>query len=213
MKTTRRTLRPRDRGQAKAFYRRTIIEATIKSIARHGFTGVSVTRLMRYSGLSRGMVNLHFVSKESLLFEVLRHLAESYRQSWQKALSSAGPTAKDRLMAIVDHDIERGGVDQDWLSAWLSYRREAISKPAYRPYCDPREADFHRAVLNACRELQAEGGYRMRPQEAALAIVYLLEGMWIDCALNPPRFRRAEARALCLLTLRGLFPKHFAKPR
>ena len=204
--------RPRDRAQAKVFYRQTIIDATIRAIARHGFAGVSVSRLMQYSGLSRGMVNLYFVSKESLLFEVLRHLARSYRSSWQKALEGAGASAKERLWAIIEHDIDRGGVDQDWLVAWLSYRREAISKPSYRPYCDPREADFHRAVLGACRELASERGHAIKAQDAALGIVYLLEGLWIDWALNPRRFRRAEARAVCQLALHGLFPADFPMP-
>jgi TetR/AcrR family transcriptional repressor of bet genes len=202
--------RPRDRSEAKIFYRQTIIEATIRAIARHGFAGVSVSRLMHYSGLSRGMVNLYFVSKESLLFEVLRHLARSYRASWQGALAAAGASAKERLWAIIEHDIDRGAIDQDWLVAWLSYRREAISRPNYRPYCDPREAGFHRAVLGACRDLVIEGDYPIKPQDAALAIVYLLEGLWIDWALNPKRFRRWEARAVCQLTLHGLFPAHFA---
>ncbi len=204
--------RPRDRGQAKIFYRQTIIDATIRAIARHGFAGVSVTRLVHYSGLSRGMVNLYFVSKESLLFEVLRHLARSYRASWQAALAQAGPASAERLWAIIEHDIDRGGIDRDWLVAWLSYRREAISRPNYRPYCDPREADFHRAVQGACRELVAEGAYPIRAPEAALAIVYLLEGLWIDWALSPRRFRKLEARAVCRLGLHGLFPRHFPLP-
>jgi len=202
--------RPRDRGEAKVFYRQIIIDATIKTIARHGFASVSVTRLMRYSGLSRGMVNLYFTSKETLLLEVLKYLARTYRQSWQMALASAGSKAKERLWAIIEHDINRSDVDRDSLVAWLSYRGEAISKPSYRPYCDPRDARFYRAVHDACVDIVAEGGYSIRSHDAALAIVYLLEGLWIDWAISPRRFRLAEARMICAVTLHGFFPRHFS---
>src|SRR6185369_3822332 len=59
--------RPRRRGEAKIYFRAKLIEAATEAIARHGFSGVSVSRLVEYSGLARGMVNLHFHRKDKLL--------------------------------------------------------------------------------------------------------------------------------------------------
>ena len=84
--------RPRSRGEAKAYFRAKLIDAAIEAIARHGFSGLSVSRLVEYSGLARGMVNLHFHRKDKLLHEVLKHLADAYRASWQAAIASAPTT-------------------------------------------------------------------------------------------------------------------------
>ncbi len=81
--------RPRSRGEAKVYFRAKLIDAAIEAIARHGFSGLSVSRLVEYSGLARGMVNLHFQRKDMLLHEVLKHLADAYRASWQAAVARA----------------------------------------------------------------------------------------------------------------------------
>src|SRR5215468_5218242 len=91
--------RPRRRDEAKAYFRAKLIDAAIEAIARHGFSGLSVSRLSEYSGLARGMVNLHFHRKDKLLHEVLKHLADTYRASWQAAVARAGDDPAGGLWA------------------------------------------------------------------------------------------------------------------
>jgi TetR/AcrR family transcriptional repressor of bet genes len=201
--------RPRRRGEAKAYFRARLIEAAIETIARHGFSGVSVSRLAEYSGLARGMVNLHFRRKDQLLHEVLKHLAEAYRVSWQGALARAGDRPQDKLWALVEHDVGRKTHDDRALIAWLAFRQEAITNPGYRPLCDTREAAFLATVRSACAALINDGGYAIKPEIAALGITFLLEGLWIDWALDPQRYRPGIGRAVCRAHLAAIFPKHF----
>jgi TetR/AcrR family transcriptional repressor of bet genes len=201
--------RPRRRGEAKAYFRARLIEAAIEAIARHGFSGVSVSRLAEYSGLARGMVNLHFRRKDQLLHEVLRHLADAYRASWQGAVARAGDRPQDKLWALVEHDVGRKAHDDRALIAWLAFRQEAITNPAYRPLCDTREAAFLATVRSACTALIKDGGYAIKPEIAALGITFLLEGLWIDWALDPKRYRAKVGRAACRSYLAAIFPQHF----
>lgn len=204
-------VRPRRRGEAKAYFRRKLIDAAIEAIARHGFSGLSVSRLSEHSGLARGMVNLHFHRKDKLLHEVLQHLADVYRASWQAALSLAGADPAARLLALIEHDVKRNGHDDRALIAWLAFRQEAITNPSYRPLCDTREAAFFGTVKSLCAALIREGGYPIKPEVAALGITYLLEGLWLDWALDPERYRVATGRSVCLAHLAAIFPKHFGK--
>ncbi len=203
--------RPRRRGEAKAYFRRKLIDAAIEAIARHGFSGLSVSRLTEYSGLARGMVNLHFHRKDKLLHEVLKHLADAYRTSWQAALARADNDPAARLLALVEHDVKREGHDDRALIAWLAFRQEAITNPHYRPLCDTREAAFFGTVKSLCAALIKEGGYSIKPEIAALGITFLLEGLWLDWALDPDRYRVNTGRAVCLAHLAAIFPKHFGK--
>ena len=203
--------RPRRRDEAKAYFRAKLIDAAIEVIARHGFSGVSVSRLVEYSGLARGMVNLHFQRKDVLLHEVLQHLADAYRASWQAALARSGNDPAARLWALVEHDVARKSHDDRSLIAWLAFRQEAVTNPSYRQLCDTRETAFFGTVKSLCAALIKEGGYHVKADVAALAITYLLEGLWLDWALDPDRYRVAAGRAVCRTHLAAVFPKHFGK--
>jgi TetR/AcrR family transcriptional repressor of bet genes len=203
--------RPKTRAEAKAWFRAKLIDAAIEGIARHGFSGLSVSRLVDYSGLSRGMVNLHFQRKETLLLQVLQHLAEVYRTGWQAAVARAGDDPARRLAALVEYDVMRDGHGSNIMTAWLAFRQEAITNPIYRPLCDTREAAFFGAVRALCAALIRQGGYKIKPDIAALGITFLLEGLWLDWALDTGRYSAKTGRDVCYAHLGAVFPKHFGK--
>jgi len=203
--------RPKKREEAKAYFRAKLIEATIEGIARHGFSGLSVSRLADYSGLSRGMVNLHFERKQVLLLQVLKHLADVYRAGWQAAVERAGDDPAKRLAALVEYDVIRDGHGSNTLTAWLAFRQEAITNPIYRPLCDTREAAFFGTVKSLCAALIKQGGYKLKPDIAALGITFLLEGLWLDWALDTERYDAKTGREVCLAHLSAIFPQHFGK--
>jgi TetR/AcrR family transcriptional repressor of bet genes len=62
----RRQIRP------KAERRQQLIDATIRCIAQHGLSAVTMQMVTREAGLSVGIANLHFESKDNLLKETLR---------------------------------------------------------------------------------------------------------------------------------------------
>ena len=68
----RRQIRPR------AERRQQLIDATIRCIAQHGLSAVTMQMVTREAGLSVGIANLHFESKDNLLKETLRFVAEEY---------------------------------------------------------------------------------------------------------------------------------------
>jgi TetR/AcrR family transcriptional repressor of bet genes len=156
-------------------------------------------------------VNLHFHRKDKLLHEVLKHLADAYRASWQAALARTQGGAADKLWALVEHDVGRKAHDDSALIAWLAFRQEAITNPSYRALCDTREAEFFGTVKSLCATLIKEGGYDLKIDAVALGITFLLEGLWIDWALDPQRYRPATGRAVCKTHLAAIFPKHFGK--
>ena len=68
----RRQVRP------KAERRQQLIDATIRCIAQQGLSAVTLQMVTREAGLSLGIANLHFQSKDNLLRETLRFVAEEY---------------------------------------------------------------------------------------------------------------------------------------
>ncbi len=203
--------RPKNRDEAKLWFRARLIDAAIRGIARHSFSRLSVSRLVEYSGLSRGMVNLHFKRKQELLLQVLKHLADVYRSGWQAALERVGDDPAKRLTALIEYDVTRDGHGSDIMTAWMAFRQEAITNPIYRPYCDTREAAFFGAVSSLCTALIKDGGYKTKPEIAALGITFLLEGLWLDWALDTARYDAKTGRDVCHAHLGAVFPQHFGK--
>src|SRR5210317_1280230 len=85
--------------------RRQLIDATMKCIARRGMGSTTLGDVASEAGLSQGIVNLHFESKDNLLKETLRALANEYRDKFDKALRNSGPQPTDKILAIMEHDL------------------------------------------------------------------------------------------------------------
>ena len=78
-----------------------LIRATIRSIAKHGLSTTTMATVASEAKLSQGIINLHFQSKERLLVETLRYIADEYRRTWEKALAGAGDDPAGRLAARI----------------------------------------------------------------------------------------------------------------
>ena len=67
------------RTAAPEVRRKQLIDATITCIARKGISGTTLNAIAKEAGLSLGLANFHFKSKDALLSETLRHLATEHR--------------------------------------------------------------------------------------------------------------------------------------
>ena len=82
---------PGRRALAKERRRRQLIDATIKSISRKGLGSLTLADVAKEAGLSQGIVNLHFQSKDNLLAETLRSIADEYHEQFMETLDNSGP--------------------------------------------------------------------------------------------------------------------------
>ena len=81
------------RTASKEARRQQLIEATIKCISKKGIGSTTLGDVASEAGLSQGIVNLHFKSKDNLFNETLRYLADEYKSLFEKTLQKAGPGA------------------------------------------------------------------------------------------------------------------------
>lgn len=203
---------PAARRSAKAQTRQELIEATIESLAKRGYEATTLADVASGAGLSRGIVNFHFETKEKLLVEVLRHLSDEYRGHWRGAIRAAGPDPAARLWALASADFDRKVCTTKKLAAWCAFWGEAKSRPTYRELCSANDEEYQSTVIDIVGRLAAPG------QDApalARALVCLLEGLWLNLMMAPKDFRREQALACVHVHLATVFPEHFttAGPR
>lgn len=186
-----------------------LIDATIETIAVRGYARTTLTDVANQAGLSHGLVNFHFQTKEKLLSETLLWLAEEYRLNWTEALTAAGPGPAQKLDALLRADFNTAICTDAKLSAWCAFWGEAQCRPLYQEQCGSNDAAYLQVLEALCAELKAEGGYRYDPIRAARVIRVTTEGVWLDLMTMNTPYSRQEALSTVHSCAAAFFPNHF----
>lgn len=200
---------PVGRKASKAIRRRQLIEATIDVLARRGFADLTLADVVGKAGLSRGIVNFHFESKDKLLIETLRYMAQTYENHWRSAIAKAGPSAADRLWAVVEADFDKAVCNRKNIAAWSVLRAEAKSRPLYRAICGDHDLAFQAALKDLLAEIIDQTGGGQDAGKLSCGLDCLLEGLWQQILMRPAHLKNASAHAIAVEHLVCLFPDHF----
>ena len=204
--------KPASRTAKRAKRRRQLIEATMKCIGRKGISGTTLADVAGTAGLSQGIVNLHFDSKDNLLRETLEYLAGEYRSQFDRALERSGPAAAEKLQALLELDLKPSICQRSKLAVWFAFWGEVGSRPTYRRICDDLDRYYDRVVEGLCAEIIDEGGYaHVRAADAATAFTSMTNGLWLSCLISPSDWDRRAAMRAVESYLANVFPAHFGQ--
>lgn len=198
------------RKASKETRRLQLIEATIDSLARRGYSETTMANVSDGAGLSRGIVNFHFESKDKLLVATLHHMADEYAAHWRNALERADDTPSARLLALVKADFDRAICNRRKLAAWCAFWGETKSRPTYQALCGGRDAEYENTLVELAGAIIEEGGYELDVKASALGIGALLEGLWLRLLMSAS-LSREQARTIALRHLAATFPRHFGQ--
>ena len=182
----------------------------MKCIARKGMSSTTLGDVAGEAGLSQGIVNLHFKSKDNLLNETLRALADDYKAQFDRTLERAGPSPAKQLLAAMELDFKPSICDRKKLALWFAFWGEAKARPAYRKICDESDQYYDDAIMALCSAIIKDGGYRdVTAATAASALTSMTNGLWQWALISPHSFERNKAMAAVMSYLRSVFPQHF----
>lgn len=186
-----------------------LIEATIAVLAASGYARTTMGEVARAAGLSHGLVNFHFESKEKLLSATLRYLSDEYRENWQTAVETAPPGAAERISAMLTADFDPKICTPNKLSAWCSFWGEAQSRPMYQDHCSPNDLAYVSTLEALCQGMNDEHGYDWDPVRVARVLRVTTEGVWLDLMTMSEPYGRDEALATVWTSAAAFYPRHF----
>ena len=201
----------RGRKASKEQRRQQLIEATIDSLARRGYAETTMADVADGAGLSRGIVNFHFESKEKLLIATLQHMYDEYGAHWRAALTKAGDDPARRLQALVTADFDRAICNKRKLAAWCSFWGEAKSRPTYQALSGARDQTYQSIIVELCASLKKQAGYGYDVEATALALSALLEGLWLRLMIGAEGVTRETALTSANDFLASVFPDHYPR--
>jgi TetR/AcrR family transcriptional regulator, transcriptional repressor of bet genes len=202
----RRTAAPEERRQQ-------LIEAAIRCIANRGLGETTIATVAQEAGLSQGIINLHFQSKDGLLTETLRYLADEYRNAITAAAELGEKSPAAGLQAVVDLCFKRSICSREKLAVWFAFWGERKFRPTYRRICAARDKASDDSVRTMCTALCAQGDYSdVDPKLVADGLSALTDGLWLDLLVRPESMNRELALRITRSYLADAFPRHFHQP-
>ena len=201
---------PKKRTASRELRKQQLIKATIKTVAKKGFAHTTMADVAKEAGLSQGIINLHFKSKDRLFSETLRYLSDEYKQAWERALKKAGNDPVEKLRAMVNLDFSASLCERSKLAVWFAFYGEAKSRPTYLSICTEQDTQYTSVLEQIAEEIIREGGYEARAEDVAETLSAMTDGLWLSLLLTPRSVGRESAKGLCFTYLANVFPQHFA---
>ena len=100
--------------------RRDLIEAAYQTFLEHGFNGMTVVRIGERAGMSHGIVNYYFKSKDELVSAVVRKANFLIMQDTARRLRAAR-SPRERVSAVIAGNFPPDLFTREIARAWVSY--------------------------------------------------------------------------------------------
>ncbi len=100
--------------------RRDLIEAAYQTFLEHGFNGMTVVRIGERAGMSHGIVNYYFKSKDELVSAVVRKANFLIMQDTAQRLRAAR-SPRERVSAVIAGNFPGSLFTREIARAWVSY--------------------------------------------------------------------------------------------
>lgn len=202
---------PKYRRQRPDQRKRALIDATMRCLAERGIERTSIRSISDEAGVSVGLVNHYYTSKEALIAEVYAQVADDLLTALQDEVArveAVDATGRARLSAFFRASFSEVNLDSGLLRIWLAFwsmtqQSEAIAQVHTRTY-----RDYRRTLEKLLQDLAAEvPGAALDVRLAAIGLSGLLDGLWLEWCLNPATFSPEEGIRLCEDFLDGLLAR------
>jgi phenylpropionate dioxygenase-like ring-hydroxylating dioxygenase large terminal subunit/AcrR family transcriptional regulator len=199
-----------DKQPRDAVRRRQLIEATISCIAEHGLSGTTVAKVAKLAGLSAGIVNFYFRTKDALLLATLEHVDGEFDLRQQEAIARAGRDPARQLEAMIDVDFDPKVCDPRRIAIWSAFWGESLAREDYLRVCGKREEAHERQVVELFEQVSRRTRDPKLDSEAlGRAFYHLLSSLPEKMLVDGENFDFEGAKETCRRFLRSVFPTEF----
>lgn len=172
--------------------RRDLVEAAFQTFLDHGIGGTTVARIGEQAGMSHGIVNYYFKSKDQLLSAVIRHAFRLIMREAVRLLKDA-ETPRERISAVIAGNFPTELFNRETAAAWISFYAEVSTNPDFEQLQDTFYRRLHSNLMHTLKQLTTVAD----AERIALGISVWIDGLWLRCAMKRQGVeRRAAIRAI-----------------
>jgi TetR/AcrR family transcriptional repressor of bet genes len=183
----------------KEMRRDELMDAAIEAIGEHGIVNATVAIIAGKAGMSAGLVNHYFDSKQELLALTLRSLSNLFRKDILDILPDKA-TPVERLKAIVDGSFAPQHFRGAKRMAWMQFMMTSQNDPAIRQLMRITGARFVSNIRYAVKDLVPKSEI----DDVADGIAAIIDGFFWQIAADYDeddfeRARRISWNYVCLM--------------
>jgi len=188
---------PRFSRQDPDVRRRQIVDAALRCLAKGGFGAFTVSEICAEAGISHGLINHYFASKEELLVTAYRQVTDSLAEWTKVTLARSAREPEDKLQAIVEASFAPEIFNEQNLAIWLALWGQVRNHPGLRAAHKDLYDGYRLAVARPVQALAAKRGREADARGLALTLTALIDGLWLEWCLDPTVFSPEQAKLTC----------------
>ena len=186
--------------------RQRLIDATLTSLGERGYHRSTLRVIAETAGVTAGLVKHHFNGKDELMLEAYRQFKDRALAVYLAEADMAEPDPVKRLEAFARSILLFDSAGGEQMRIWAGFVELVITDPnvsaVQAAICDR----FLREIRSCVTGIYAARGERLSPhgaQKLALGINSIIDGVWLECSLNPSRMTPEQALEITLDMIGG----------
>jgi len=171
--------------------RQELIEAGIVCLGKGGMSGFTIDQICRQAGVSRGLINHHFKTKEELLICIYADMTNHL------VLKTPANDPREMLAWIIETSFDEQNFDRSGLRAWLSIWGEVATNQALNSLHQNRYNKYKARIELALVGIARLQGLNLAVDSVARQLIALIDGLWLEYCLHSEGFSLAAAKTDC----------------
>lgn len=185
-------------GKATAYRRKSapqrrqdLIKAGITCLGKGGISAFTIDQICKQAGVSRGLINHHFKTKEDLLTCIYADMTDHLVQDFNS------DEAQQQLAEIIETSFDEQSFNPSNLRAWLSIWGEVATNEVLNSLHQSRYSKYKARIANALTSIAKTDKTELDADSVARQLIALIDGLWLEYCLHSAGFSLAAARADC----------------
>ena len=151
----------------------------------------TIDQICKQAGVSRGLINHHFKTKEELLICIYADMTDHLVQD------STSDEPRQQLTEIIETSFDEQSFNRSNLRAWLSIWGEVATNEVLNSLHQSRYQKYKDRIANALRSISSTSNTELDADSVARQLIALIDGLWLEYCLHSAGFSLAAARADC----------------
>jgi AcrR family transcriptional regulator len=175
-----------------------VLEATARVISQRGADGTRLIDVARAAGVSGGLIQHHFDTRDELLAAAFRYFNDLWVSEWESA--AAGEADPPHKLTTMLHlaSFESPGWEEVqwriWVEFWSLCNRDESFRPHYATVYERFRRPFRETIAEGMKRGHFSPRYSL--EDAVDRITSQIEGLRVHALLEPARMPRARMAEL-----------------
>ncbi len=176
-----------------------VIQAVRKCVTENGIQGATVRAVAAKAGVSTGILNYYFESREQLIEETLHDACERVLDRISE-LSIRPESPLSKLHILVNSALPVGQDEREGNAFWVHYWAEAMNSTRLRQAHAEHYARWWASIEDAIREGQKLGVFRREVDARAVTrtVTALIDGLTVHTMLDERTTPASDTRRLVM---------------